>query len=960
MNRKISVICFIVLLFLIICSVSAEDGENETLQSTGNDDSGKIGAELPETVENEDTLGIAEDCPLKESEKIKVSLSAPDVKMHYRDGSKFKITLKEKSTKKAIGKAKIKVTIAGKEYSKVTNRKGKVSLDLKLESGTYSVFTGFGGTDTYEAQSANSTVTVKSTIKCGDFEKYYRNKSKYPAKFYDRKGKLLKKTAVKFQLNGRTSTVTTSSKGVGKLAVDLKPGTYGITVKNTKTSEKIKRTVTVKSPIETEDMTLNEGETGRFNVKILNGNGKASPNRKVTVTLNGRAHGLKTDKSGTASLDFTLKEGSYGITTEFDGLMAENRITVNAASKPVAFSHITQIPNYVNLTHEYVFQSSGYVLKSGPDGIIMMPKNELFTVRIADKEYSFSKSGISGVKTNLIGYKYHLIPFDGSDVQSSADKGSLKGDGIIISAKGKYTEIEYRSRTENGTELFGFYADKGSDNSEIFTYMEDDMIKAKICVKTVSYDELGLKYSLSKFYGRSVYDFNYKSYAEYTYNNTELIRFANTNKPVTFGYFGNSIAGYPSKEEITTRFILNGTEELEKTETISYGLGENYRKTFGFEVLQAYSIISEKITGGKLREWAGLSSKYLDRFGVMNVYGMHLASLETAWLADILADEYSKVYNVTWKRESPVAVMGGINLEDTYLNILNADMGMEVSGDEIHAVSFRLANSLQLPNLEEYSLKEVSSRFRNRTANSQEDIFNAIAKNNFSIAQLGEMVYVFAEDKSGCAIILNSTSGLASVISSHNGASYKGAKIQTSKDCCSVGMIPNDIIAGIGNVTGLNLEGALNKTISKLQPISIIAYQGMKFLMKHVLGGVSAASLELFSMMSLVQTLGSTYREKVVDQKDWYGVMDTATFTRSGYLQGKKVYNIPNGNGGYDYIEVKINSNMTLDRNNAIYISSTQTRKLTSRETYKYFSDETWSPISVPAKYWDESWKMVL
>ena len=84
--------------------------------------------------------------------------------------------------------------------------------------------------------------------------------------------------------------------------------------------------------------------------------------------------------------------------------------------------------------------------------------------------------------------------------------------------------------------------------------------------------------------------------------------------------------------------------------------------------------------------------------------------------------------------------------------------------------------------------------------------------------------------------------------------------------------------------------------------------------------------------------------------------MDKITFTRPGYLQSKKVYNIPNKNSGYDFIEVKIKSDMSLDRENAIYISNKNTRQLTKEETYEYFSEDYWTPFSMPKKYWDKSW----
>lgn len=964
MNKKINIICFILLLFFLICSVSATDCENETLntieQSDPSQDLYQLSAEnTDEKLELSNVNNEKLEATKTTVKKEKVTLNAPNVKMYYKDGTKFMVTLKDKN-KKAINKAKIKISINGKTYNQVTDKKGKTTLNLNLKSGTYTVLTAFAGTSKYESKSLKSTVKIKSTIKCSDFTKYYKNTAAYYSTFYDKKGKLLKNTAVKIKLNTKIYSIKTNSKGVGKLAINLKPGKYSITSINSKTSESNTKTVAIKTLIITKDLQFNESDTGSFSVKILNSNGKASANKKVTLKLNGKTYTKTTNKNGTVSLKINLEPGTYSIITNYDDIKSTNKITVNEALKTVPFSHIVQIPTYVNLTHPYVFEGTGYVLKSGIDGIIKMPKNEVFIVNIKSKTYIFSTSTISGVKTTVIGYKNHLIPLDGGEVQSDFNKNNLKGNGIILSSKNGYTEIEYRSETKNNTEIFGFYADRGSENSEIFTYIEDSTIKAKITLKTMSYDELGLKYSLSKFYGRSIYDFNYKSYDELTYNNTNLIKFANTNKSVTFSYFGNSIVGYPTKEDIKTKFIINGSEELEKQETISYGLGEKYRKTLGFEVLQTYSIINEKITKEKLEKWVSLNSQYLDKFGIMNVYGMHLASLETTWLADAFADKYSKEFDVTWKRSKTLTILGGINLEDTYLNILNADMGMAVKGKNVsNELLFRLINSINLPILEDYAFSEVAVRFWNNTTNSFDNIFSSITSGNFSIVELGEMVYLIAEDGSKCAIALNSTNGVANVIISQNGSVYKGSTIKTSCDCCGVGIMPKDIIAGIRNTLKTFSSGldSIAKNLEKAHPLSILAYQSIKFGLGYILKGGLSLATKLFTTMTVVQTIGTTYKDKMVDEKDWHGLMDTVTFTRPGYLQSKKVYNIPNKNGGYDYIEVKIKSDLTLDRDNAIYISDGKTKKLTKKETYQYFSQDYWTPFSMPEKYWDKSWK---
>lgn len=976
MNKKINTICFIFLLVFLISAVSAANSENETIQSIQqpdpNEDLSEISVEnnkvdtLKQSEIQEENLQVKQDVEkLSAAQKVetkkKITISAPNVKMYYKDGSKFTVTLKY--NKKVIGNAKIKIQINGQTYTRTTDKTGKASINLNFNSGTYTVLSSCDGNSEFESASAKSTVTIKSTIKCSDLSKYYKNTAAYYPKFYDKKGKLLKNTNVKIKLNSKTYTVKTDSKGVGKLAIDLKPGKYSIVVTNSKTSESITKTVTIKSLIETKDLTLNESQKGKFNVKIYNSNGKVSPNKKVTIKLNGKTYTKTTNKNGIATLEISnLKAGKYTITTEYSGLKSTNKITINKIIKKSNFIHTTLIPNYVNATLQYVFQNSAYSLKTGSNGIVKMPKNEIFTIEVGGKSYLFSNIVIPGVKTQVIGYQSHLIPFDGSGIKSNINKDNLQGNGIIISRINGYTQIDYRSNTNDNVELFGFYADKGLENSETLTYMQNDKITAKINFITNSFDEMGVKYSLSKYYQKTIYDFNYKSYDEITNYNTDKIRFTNTNTPVTFNYFGMSIVGYTSKEDIITKFVINGKEEVQRQETISYGFADKYRKTLGFEVLQSYTIINEKITQEILQSWVSADSKYLSKLGVMNVYGMHLASLETAWLADLLAENYSKEFNVNWNRGHTLTILGGINLDDTYLNILNADMGLDVTGDEKKCILFRTANSMNLPNLEEIAFSEINSRYHNQTSNSLTNILSTITANKFSISQLGEMVYIFSEDGSNSAIIINSTSGVSSVINYKDNNVYKGASISTACDCCSVGLVPTDIMNGIRSIFNLAKNGinsVVNYITRNAQSLSTMAYDTTIYLSKKMDYASITVGIGLVSAMTFIQKIGVQYRS-TIDKKDWHTTMDIITFTRPGYLQNKKVYNIPNGKGGYDYVEVNIKSDMSLDRDNAIYISEGKTKNLTKEETYKYFENDYWDPISLPTKYWDSSWKGVV
>ena len=251
----------------------------------------------------------------------------------------------------------------------------------------------------------------------------------------------------------------------------------------------------------------------------------------------------------------------------------------------------------------------------------------------------------------------------------------------------------------------------------------------------------------------------------------------------------------------------------------------------------------------------------------------------------------------------------------------------------------------------------VAKRFLHNASNSQAHVFSSIAKSNYSITQFGELIYLFGENKS--AIVLNTTSGVCNVLLSHNNAVYKGSQIATSEDCCGVTTIPKDILEGIRETIKITSPGLYQLTdkLNKIHPVSVLAQKALSFILSKTLTGASSAAIGLYTAMILIQDGGVKYRDGMIDEKDWHSAMDTYTFTRPGYLQGKKVYNIPNENGGYDYLEVKINDDLTLDRNNVTYICSGKTKHLSKEETYQYFCEDYWTPFSMPGKYWDNSWK---
>ena len=134
--------------------------------------------------------------------------------------------------------------------------------------------------------------------------------------------------------------------------------------------------------------------------------------------------------------------------------------------------------------------------------------------------------------------------------------------------------------------------------------------------------------------------------------------------------------------------------------------------------------------------------------------------------------------------------------------------------------------------------------------------------------------------------------------------------------------------------------------------LAIDAIQISRGVIGIILGGGIAVGIGIIGTMTSIQKLGVYYVDNYVEDKDIHSYYDHVTFTRPGYFQDVKIYNIPKEDGSVDYVQVKINDDNTLDRENTVYISNGNTRTLSKEETYQYFTEEKWEPFSVPKKYW--------
>ena len=265
-------------------------------------------------------------------------LTCNGVVKYYDADAKFVITLTN-SKDKAISGEMVYVTVKGVETGYVTDKDGKVYLDIGNAIEKYDVLAEFRGSDLYYPSNVTGSVEVLSTIESADIIKLYGSGTQYFAIFKDLSGKALINTKVFFKILGKTYNYTTFPNGVVRLNINLNPGKYSIIAINPITGENKTTKVTIFDKImENKDVTNYFGAKSTYKVRAYGSDGKpVGKDSLVVFKVNGKTYKVKTDKNGYAKISLKLKVKSYKITAEFNGTKVSNKIIV----KPVLTTKIT-------------------------------------------------------------------------------------------------------------------------------------------------------------------------------------------------------------------------------------------------------------------------------------------------------------------------------------------------------------------------------------------------------------------------------------------------------------------------------------------------------------------------------------------------------------------------------------------------------------------------------------------
>ncbi len=260
-------------------------------------------------------------------DSIRTILTADNLVMYYRDGSRFNVVLKDKNNN-LLSNQKIKILLNGVVNERNTVD-GVASMAINLNSGTYTTYIEYSGNDIYLPSNISRTITVKSTIISSNIVKYYRNGTQYFATILDYKGNPVANVDVGMNINGVFYTRKTNEYGLVRLNINLMPDKYILTITNPITGEETSNNITVLSRlVENHDLVKYYKNASKYSVKVLDEKGSPLVGVGVTFNINGVFYIRTTDSNGVASLSINLNPGTYVITAEYDTSLVSNNIKV--------------------------------------------------------------------------------------------------------------------------------------------------------------------------------------------------------------------------------------------------------------------------------------------------------------------------------------------------------------------------------------------------------------------------------------------------------------------------------------------------------------------------------------------------------------------------------------------------------------------------------------------------------
>ena len=173
---------------------------------------------------------LSKEFNIKVVTKFKTSLIGNNLIKYYKNSSQMIIKLIDERNYTIANKT-IKMTIKNSKstykFQGKTGSNGKIQFNINIPKGSYNATVSFKGDANFTKSTKKLSVKVLSP-KITAVSKKIKKGKYFQVIFKDSNGKVIKNQRVVFKIGKKTYVKTTNSKGIAKLKINLKIGTYSI------------------------------------------------------------------------------------------------------------------------------------------------------------------------------------------------------------------------------------------------------------------------------------------------------------------------------------------------------------------------------------------------------------------------------------------------------------------------------------------------------------------------------------------------------------------------------------------------------------------------------------------------------------------------------------------------------------------------------------------------------------
>lgn len=247
-------------------------------------------------------------------------LIGKDLKMVYKDGSKFQVTLTDLKSNPLANRT-ITFNINGNSYDRTTDENGVAGLTINLVPGTHDISYSHGDVDDLDYNRGSNTITVSKLpayFTTSDLAFDYGESGAFTATLTDANNAPLQGIDVIFDFSGSSYTRTTDASGVAKLNINQPVGYYEIKTSlnnNIYNAESKSNHILVDGSIFiASDLNTIARMTRDYSVTLLDAYRNPIPNAVVEFTYNGVSKRATTNAQGVATIQVNnLPGGDFPI-----------------------------------------------------------------------------------------------------------------------------------------------------------------------------------------------------------------------------------------------------------------------------------------------------------------------------------------------------------------------------------------------------------------------------------------------------------------------------------------------------------------------------------------------------------------------------------------------------------------------------------------------------------------------